>query len=105
MRGGYGYVGQRRHGSQISWFVQGLHNTTNNPVAADAPPTFRIYGSTEVPVAVGSGVAFDTANLVGVYKCTVSLSSGFTPGDVYMAVTQWQVSGVTQSCISYFQVT
>lgn len=68
-----------------------VSNATGISVAADALPTFRVYGSTATPVATGTASAFDSPTLTGVYMFSFSVTGGFARGSNYHVVVSYEV--------------
>lgn len=66
-------------------------NATGISTAADALPTFRVYGSTATPVATGTASVFDSPTLTGVYKFSFSVTGGFARGSNYHVVVSYEV--------------
>lgn len=78
--------------SGTAWFLVQSENTSDLPTAADALPTFRVYGSdSATPKATGTCTAFDAGNLTGVYKASFSVSGAFARGSNYQVVVSWAV--------------
>lgn len=67
-------------------------NASGIAVAADALPTFRVYGASETPVSTGTCTAFDAGNLTGVYKFSFTVTGGFSRGSNYQIVVSYDVS-------------
>lgn len=79
--------------SSDAWFLLQSENTSGIPVAADALPTFRVYGGdSSTPKATGTATVFDSPTLTGCYKVTFTISGAFERGLNYNIVTNWQVS-------------
>lgn len=79
--------------SGTAWGLVQVEDTGGAPAAADALPTFRVYGSdSETPKATGTCVAFDSGNLTGMYKFSFTVSGAFSRGLNYSVVVKWNVS-------------
>lgn len=78
--------------SGTAWLLVQSENASDVPTAADALPTFRVYGSdSQTPKATGTCTAFDSGNLTGVYKASFSVSGAFSRGSNYQVVVSWAV--------------
>ncbi len=61
-----------------AWGLMVVENTSGVPIAADALPTFRVYGSdSSTPKATGTATAFDSPTLTGCYKVSFTVSGAF----------------------------
>lgn len=77
-----------------AWGLIQSESAAGAPVAADALPTFRVYGSdSSTPKATGTCTAFDSGNITGVYKASFTVSAAFARGQNYQVVVTWLVSG------------
>ncbi len=76
------------------------------PIAADALPTFRVYGAdSQIPKATGTAVAWDAGNLTGVYKIAFTVSGAFERGLNYQVVASWTIqAGTAKQDVSCFSV-
>jgi hypothetical protein len=82
-----------------------VENTSNVPVAADALPTYRVYGSdSATPKATGTCTAFDAGNLTGVYKASFSVTGAFARGMNYQVVVTWAVALQARQQVFSFSV-
>lgn len=80
-------------------------DTGNVPIAADALPTFRVYGGdSPTPKATGTCTAFDSGNLTGVYKASFTVSGAFARGMNYSVVVSWAVSLQARQQVFTFSV-
>lgn len=91
--------------SGTCWGLVQSENTSFVPVAADALPTFRVYGSdSATPKATGTTTAFDSGNLTGVYKFSFSVTGAFARGSNYQVVVTWAVSLQARQKVFSFSV-
>lgn len=82
-----------------------VEDTGNVPIAADALPTFRVYGGdSPTPKATGTCTAFDSGNLTGVYKASFTVSGAFARGMNYSVVVSWAVSLQARQQVFTFSV-
>lgn len=86
--------------------IEQSRNDTDNPTAAAAPPTFRVYGPDGVLVASGTCTTFDSGTIIGAYKFSFSTSSpAFSRGSTYTVVVTYMVSSSARQSIHTFMVT
>jgi hypothetical protein len=82
-------------------------NSSGTPVAADAAPTFRIYGpSGLMNNGTGTTSAFDSGNVTGMYQASkvVGAADGYARATTYTIRFQWAVSSVPKSFAGTFMV-
>ncbi len=70
-----------------AWFLyQATDAVTDEPIAADALPTFRVFGSSGLMTnGTGTATAFDSPTSTGLYKVSFSASTanGYERGQHY----------------------
>jgi hypothetical protein len=81
-----------------------VSNASGIAVAADALPTFRVYGSSATPVATGTTSIFDSPTLTGVYLFQFSTASGFARGSNYQVVVSYNVGAQPREQVFSFAI-
>lgn len=96
------YIGPIRLGETGGPIFQS-RTTTLAPVAADSPPTFRVYDGTTL-LLTGTSTAFDSGTITGAYRCAIAVTegNGFARGRTYTVVGLWEVGGGDRQDIATF---
>lgn len=100
------FVGDFQLGETM-WGLLQVRNGSDVPAAADAAPTYRIYGDTAVMTnGTGTSSAFDSGTVTGLYKVshTISQGDGYERGKVYHVRLAWAVSSAARAEVLTFRV-
>jgi hypothetical protein len=82
-------------------------NTSDVPTAADAAPTYTIYGPDGTAMTNGTGTTAAVSGKTGLYRGTHSISTadGYAAGSTYHVYAQWALSAVNKAEHYSFNVT
>lgn len=96
------YRGRFQQGQEITLGLL-IADSNGAPVAPDAVPTLRIYGSAGTLIMSGSVPIQDRFGQTGWFAYQQFLDQRF-PADTYSAVYQWAVSSSNRAALDYFEV-
>jgi len=76
------------------WGLVQARTITNNPVEADALPTYRVYGETGDAIDTGTLAAFDSPTITGCYKYSFTPTSpAYARGKTYSVIISYEIEG------------
>jgi hypothetical protein len=73
-------------------------DASGTPLAADAPPTYRVFSPAGVELIPAAGVTSAIGGATGLYLTSVPLldSSGFEMGERFYILYSWTLAGVAK---------